>query len=97
LESEFGLQKTIQSLAVLTAIGVVDAIVRAHDGGTAGQNSILERPEVQLVHGLVINVGRDCRDIHAVFHSRVSICLLFIQNVMLYEESVAEPEIGGGD
>lgn len=51
------LQEPVQHLAVLARVGVVDALVRAHDARGAGLDGIVERPEVELVHGLVVDVG----------------------------------------
>lgn len=49
LEAELSLEKTVQHLAVLAAIRVVDTLVRAHNGCTTSRDGIIEGPEIQLV------------------------------------------------
>ena len=42
-------------------------LIRTHNGRDASLNRVLERPEVDFVHGAVIDVGGDCFDRFAVF------------------------------
>jgi hypothetical protein len=58
LEAQLSLQQAVERLAVLACIGVVQTVIRAHDIGSTGKDSILERPQVELVNGLVVDVGR---------------------------------------
>jgi hypothetical protein len=58
-ETELGLQDTVLSLAVLTGIRAVKSLVRAHERSSASLDSVGERPEVELVQGPVVHVGRD--------------------------------------
>jgi hypothetical protein len=44
LKAKLSLQKAIQSLAVGTAVRVVDTLVRAHDVSAARSHSVLKRP-----------------------------------------------------
>lgn len=57
LEAVLVLEETVESLGVAAAVGVVDLLVRAHDGANASLNGILEGPSVVLVHELVVDVG----------------------------------------
>jgi hypothetical protein len=59
LETQFFLQDTIQELAVLASVRVVDSLVRAHQGACSFTQSIHEWPSVQLVQCAVIYIGRD--------------------------------------
>jgi hypothetical protein len=52
LEGEFVFQQTILRLAVLAAVASVDALVGAHDRGSACSHGIGERPKVCFVHSL---------------------------------------------
>lgn len=58
LESEFLFQQTVLRLAVLAAIASVDALVGAHDRGSACSHGIGKRPEVRFVHGLENRISR---------------------------------------
>jgi hypothetical protein len=62
LKSELSLQQAVQDLAVGARVGVVHAVIRAHDIGGSGMYAVSKRPEVELMHGLIINVGRDGLD-----------------------------------
>jgi uncharacterized membrane-anchored protein len=59
LEAQLSLQQTIEGLAVLASVGAVQTVIRAHDIGSTGEDSILEGPQVELVNRFVVNVGRD--------------------------------------
>ena len=52
LESKFLFQQTILRLAVLAAVASVDALVGAHDRGSACSHGIGKRPKVRFVHSL---------------------------------------------
>lgn len=56
LKAQLRLEQPIQRLAILTAVRVIDALIRAHNGRATRKNCILEWPKVKLVHRLVINV-----------------------------------------
>ena len=62
LEPQLPLQKPVQRLAVLTGIRGIDAVVGAHDRGHLSFDGVLEGPEIQLVHGAVVEVGRNRLD-----------------------------------
>jgi hypothetical protein len=49
LETKFRLQDTIEGLAILAPVRVVDPLVRAHDTASASKQRILEGPATQLV------------------------------------------------
>lgn len=49
LESKLALEKAVESLGVLAAVGSVQLVVRTHDGTGFGTNSILEWPHVEPV------------------------------------------------
>ena len=84
LEAEFGLQQPIQGLAVLATIGVVDALIRTHYRRTTSQNGIIERPEIQLMHSFVVNVGRHSLGILSLLIvTGISVCLLLVSDVVL--------------
>jgi hypothetical protein len=57
LESQLSLEQSIERLAILACVRIVDPLVRAHHRNTPGMHGILERPKIQFVHGLVVNVG----------------------------------------
>ena len=60
LEAQLALEQTVDRLGVLASVGVVDLLVGAHYGAHARPDCIYERPEVELVHGLVVDVRRKC-------------------------------------
>lgn len=78
-KGELGLENTVQKLAILTAIGIVDAIIRAHDGAGPSSYPVHEGPEVVLMEGLVVHVGRCC------FYTEIwsPVSLLFVRDVVL--------------
>ena len=56
---EFCFEKVVEGIAVLAAVRVVETVVGAHDtacSGMHGMHGILEGPEVELVHGAVVEV-----------------------------------------
>jgi len=59
LEAELAFKEMVESVAVGTPIRVVDLVVTAHHGSRASTDGISERPEVQLVHSHIIDVGGD--------------------------------------
>ena len=59
LEVELALEDAVEHLAVVAPVGAVDALVRAHDGRNAGMHAVGEGPEVELVHGPVVDIGGD--------------------------------------
>lgn len=79
-ETKLGLENTVHKLAVLAAIGVVDAVVRAHDRCHASFNAVHEWPEVIFVQSLVIYIGRSCLNTKV----RASIRFLFVGNEVLH-------------
>jgi len=56
LETKLTLEKIVLKVTVPASVGVVDLVVRAHDGTSAGADGVSERPQVQLVQSNVINV-----------------------------------------
>lgn len=84
LEAELFLEQPIKGLAVLASVRVVDALVGAHDRSTPGQYGVLERPEVQLVHRLIVNVGRNRLHIFSlVIGFGVAVNFLLVGNEVL--------------
>lgn len=63
LETKLGLEQTILSGRVLAAIGAVDALVAAHEGSGLGLDGVGEWPQVELVHGTVVEVRRQSSNI----------------------------------
>jgi len=59
LETELSLEQTVLGSGVLASVRSVDPLVGAHEAGSAGLDGVGERPHVELVHGTVVNVGRD--------------------------------------
>ena len=62
LEPQLFLQQAVEGLAVLAAIAPVNSVVGAHDRRNTAMHRILERPQVCLVHGAVVDVRRDSLD-----------------------------------
>ena len=61
-------------------VAVVSLVVRAHDTTSTGTDSISKRPDVELVQGDVVDVGRDSiRDVG----TSLSEVLLLVENVVL--------------
>lgn len=84
LEAEFSLQQTVQYLTVLTAVGVIQPVIRTHDVRRASKDRVLEWPKVQLMYCLVIEIRRYRLDgISFRIRSRVTIDFLFIGDVVL--------------
>lgn len=88
LEAKFFLEKTVLGLRVFASVASVQPLVGAHEAGSPGMNSVGERPKVDLVHGTVIDVGRqsfkfDIRDgtVHLV--GGVTLSLLFVSDEVL--------------
>ena len=83
LEAKFTLQKIVLRLAVLAAVGLVQAIVAAHHTGNANLDSLCERPQIQLMHRAVIDVGAHALDSGAIGVGRwLSLSLLFVADVV---------------
>jgi hypothetical protein len=59
LESQFVLQEVVEKLRILAGIRVVDLVVRAHDGAYTSADRISEWPQVEFVHGNIVDIGRD--------------------------------------
>ena len=59
LETKFGLQDSVLGLGVLASIRAVESLVGAHERGGTGLHGVRKGPEVELVHGPVVNVGRE--------------------------------------
>jgi hypothetical protein len=59
-EAEFSFEDSLRKMLVLAGISLVDAVVAAHDDTYASLDSIIERPEIKFVQGLVVQVGRHC-------------------------------------
>ena len=59
LEAKLTLQDVVLEVRVLADLGVVDLVVRAHDGSSSSTDGVGERPQVELVQSLVIQVGAD--------------------------------------
>ena len=57
LEAKLVLEQLVQEMTVLAGVAVVDLVVGAHDCTYTCTNRISKRPQVHLVHGLVIDVG----------------------------------------
>ena len=57
VETQLRLEDAVEQLVVGAGVGVVDAVVRAHDGGDAGAHAVHEGPQVQLAQRAVIDVG----------------------------------------
>ena len=57
LEAELGFKNTVHKLGVLAAVGVIDEVVRAHEGADSCADSVSEGPGVELVQGAVVHVG----------------------------------------
>lgn len=55
---ELCLQQAIHEPAVLAGVCAVDAVVRTHDGANTSFDAVHERPEVEFVQGLVVDIGR---------------------------------------
>src|SRR6202012_4729513 len=80
------LEQLVKRVAIGAAIAVIDLVVRAHDGAHTGTDPIDKGPEIQLVHGLVIQVGADTLiDVIAIALrlARLAEMLLLVENVML--------------
>lgn len=73
-EPQFLLQQSIQNALVLARPGAVDLVVGAHHGGDVGLDSVVERPEIDFVHGAIIHVRA----------YRLAAVFLFVEDVMLY-------------
>jgi hypothetical protein len=58
LEVELLLDEPVEELRVRAALRLVDLVVRAHDRRDARVDGLGERPEVELVHRAVVDVGR---------------------------------------
>jgi hypothetical protein len=58
LEGKLVLEDAVHELAILTAVRIIDAVIRAHNGPDAGLDAIHERPKVVFMEGLVIYIGR---------------------------------------
>lgn len=84
LESQLRLQNPVLSFAVLAGIGVINAVVRAHNRSTSGTKGLSKRPCIDFVNGLVIDVGGDGFGSLALCISAwVAVGLLLIRDVML--------------
>lgn len=59
LEAKLRFQDIVQQLRVLTRIRIVGLVVRAHYSADPSAHGVGERPDVKLVEGLVVNVGRE--------------------------------------
>lgn len=59
MEPEFLLEQSIEDLGVLASIRAVQPVVRAHEARGLGAGRVGERPQVELVDGPVVDVGRD--------------------------------------
>lgn len=123
LEIKLILEEVVHSIGVLAAIGVVDLVVRAHDGTGARPNGICKRPslvnhggsemgggggedvlpEVELVHGLVIQVGtKALGDVEAISSGLgcLTEVLLFVCDIVLCagnDPSILDASDGGID
>lgn len=71
-----------QSSAELQALLITYLVVRAHNTGCSSTNSISKRPQVQLVHGNIINVGAQ-RCLQVTGRRSLTEVLLFISDVVL--------------
>jgi hypothetical protein len=88
LEAELSLQDAVLGLGVFASVGAVESLVSAHERSCTSLHSIGERPEVKLVKGSVVHVGRD-----GLLHdsvegsigvvSGVALSFLLVANVML--------------
>jgi hypothetical protein len=102
LETELGLKKSVQGLAVLAGIGVVHSVVgtpgevlvassmlftswcNIHDVSCSRLEGILERPQIQLMHSLIIEVAGDGLDGLVVgVGGRITVKLLLVGNEVL--------------
>lgn len=57
LETELGLEEAAQGLAVSTTVLIINAVVRAHNITRAGVHGVLERPQVSIVRGHIVDIG----------------------------------------
>jgi hypothetical protein len=62
LKAQLSLQQSVEELAVLAAVGIVYTVIRTHQISSTGKNSVLEGPQVEFVHGFVIDIGRNRLD-----------------------------------
>jgi hypothetical protein len=84
LETKLVFKETIQCLAVLASIRTIDPIVRAHERGDTALDSVLERPEIDLMHCAVIDVGRNGFDSLAlIVGRRVALRFLLVSDIIL--------------
>jgi hypothetical protein len=67
----------------VATLRVVDLVVRAHDGTSAGTNGVRKWPKVQLVKSLVIDVRADRVNLFALECTRRAEVLLLVQDVVL--------------
>ena len=58
-------------------MGVVQAIIRAHDICSPSMHTVSKGPEVELVQGLIINVGREGLDV-MIFRVYAGIAVQFL-------------------
>jgi hypothetical protein len=58
LETKLVLEDVVLEVGVLASVAVVDLVVRAHDGTGASTHGIGERPNVELVLGIVSMCSR---------------------------------------
>lgn len=56
LETQLVLQDSVLQPRVLAGVGVVNAVICAHDGTNTSLDRVLERPKVDLVQCSVIDV-----------------------------------------
>ena len=56
MESKLILENVVQEIAVLACLRVVDEVVGAHKGCNASLDGVRERPSIDLVHRLVVNL-----------------------------------------
>ena len=83
LEAKFVFQKLVHQMAILAAIAVVESLIAAHSGDGTSFHSILERPQIQLMHRLVIDIRRN-RSILSGAETRLhAVRLLFVAEKML--------------
>ena len=86
LKAKLILEQMIKRIAVLTSIAIIDQIVRTHHRACARSNSIGKRPEIQLVHGLVVDVRAEWltdREVVACCFGDLTEVFLLVADVVL--------------
>ena len=84
MEAKLALHDVVLEVRVLADLGVVDLVVRAHDGSSSSTDGVGERPQVELVQSLVVQVGADGIDEAKVLEvTGLAEVLLLVHNEVL--------------